>query len=320
MWNRAARVMSNTIREAFGYPSTLVDLVAREPGLNVPLVEHDKGIASCEVVQWNEFGDLPYERHRPSRRRLNGWGYSPGSHRDYGSIDLYREDLLNLGTTQEILGWDCDIQDVDGFSASKSNLRKFKSMDAMVECNSQELINEITLEKLAKNLAWDEIRIISRVDHDYFQSWSWDGRVFLMNSGGSHHFAAAKYIAHRLSVKVPLKGKYRLHSLNQVALASLRRDFDIFVMSSHHKHQMDFHRAMQSFQATYYWKDLPRPYTDQCAVFLPKNENKSAKVSQILRGAEFQDLGEYLQGLSNRSLKAQSNFSDFKATALPDDS
>lgn len=302
MWNKAARVFTNSIREALGYPSNLLDLIARESGLNAPLVEHDKGIASSEVVKWNEFGDLPYERHRPSRRKLNGWGYSPGSYRNYGCIDLYREDLLNLGTTQEIPEWACDIQSVDGFSASKSELRDFKSMDAMVERNAKEMINEITLEKLSENLAWDEIRIISRVDHDFFQSWSWDGRVFLMNSGGSHHFAAAKYIANRLGVKVPLKGKYRINSLNQVALASLRRDFDIFVMSSHHKHQMSFHRVMQSFQATYYCKDLPRPYTEQCAIFLPKNEKRSAKVSQILRDAGFQDLGAYLKNLNSRLL------------------
>lgn len=70
-------------------------------------------------------------------------------------------------------------------------------MDDMVVRNSPEMIDEISPAKLAKNLAWDEIRIISHVDHDYFATWAWDGRVFLMNSGGSHHFAAAKYIAAR---------------------------------------------------------------------------------------------------------------------------
>ncbi|MDD1148816.1 hypothetical protein M5G25_10985 [Pseudomonas sp. TNT2022 ID357] len=261
------------------------------------MIEHEKGISSCEVVKWNEFGDLPYERSRPSRRRLNGWGYSLGSNRNYGGIDLQRDDLLNLGTTQEIQNWNCDIQDVDGFSASKSELHKLKSMDAMVECNSKSMISEITMEKLQQNLAWDEIRIISRVDHDYFQTWSWDGRVFLMNSGGSHHFAAAKYIAARIGEKVPLKGRYRIHGINQVALKSLRRDFDIYVMSSQHKHLNGFHTAMRNVQATYYWKDLPRPYTNQCALFLPKDDKKSVKVSQVLKKAGFQDLGLYLKNL-----------------------
>ncbi|MCQ4245115.1 DUF6685 family protein [Stutzerimonas decontaminans] len=304
MWKKAAKFVIDSVREDLGYPSSLVNLIAKEPRLNMPLVERDKGISSCEVVKWNEFGGLSSGRGSYGRRRLTGWGYSPGSHRNYGAIDLYREDLLDLGKTWETPDWICDIQDVDGFSASKSDLRRFKSMDAMVEHSSKEMISEITPEKLAENLAWDEIRIISRVDHDYFQTWSWDGRVFLMNSGGSHHFAAAKYIAARLGVKVPLKGKCRAHSLNQVALASLTRDFDIFVMSSHYKYQMEFHRAMQSFRATYYLKDLPRPYSEQCAIFLPKSEKRSANVAQVLKDARFQDLGWYLKNLSSLPLRS----------------
>lgn len=60
---------------------------------------------------------------------------------------------------------------------------------------------------------------------------------------------------------------------------------------------MGFHKAMRSFKATYYWKDLPRPYTDQCAVFLPKAEKRSVKVAEILNASAFQDLGRYLNGL-----------------------
>ena len=300
MLKAAAQFVVDAIKEELGHPSSLVKLITKEPGLNKPLVEYDKGISSDEVVKWHEFGNLSYERSRPCKGSLNGFGHCPGANRNYGGVSVRREDLLNLGTTREVERWECDIQDVDGFSASKSKLHLFKSMDAMAERNSKEMIDEITPEKLAKNLAWDEIRIISRVDHDFFQTWSWDGRVFLMNSGGSHHFAASKYIAKRLNIEVPLRGRYRVHGINQVALESLTRDFEIFVMSSHHTHQMGFHRAMQSFKATYYWKDLPRPYTDQCAVFLPKAETRSAKVADVLHASAFQDLGRYLKDISTR--------------------
>lgn len=298
MLKAAAQRVLDSIKEEFGHPSSLVKLITEEPALNKPLVEYEKGISSAEVVKWHEFGNLSYERNRPCKGSLNGYGHCLGANRNYGGVSLRREELLNLGTTLEVERWECDIQDVDGFSASKSELRLFKSMDAMVEKNSREMIDEITPEKLTENLAWDEIRIISRVDHDFFQSWSWDGRVFLMNSGGSHHFAASKYIAKRLNIKVPLSGRYRVHGINQVALESLTRDFEIFVMSSHHRHLMGFHKAMRSFKATYYWKDLPRPYTDQCAVFLPKAEKRSAKVAEILNASAFHDLGLYLKGLS----------------------
>lgn len=221
MLKAAAQFVLDSIKEEFGHPSSLVKLITEEPGLNKPLVEYEKGISSAEVVKWHEFGNLSYERSRPCKGSLNGFGHCPGANGNYGGVSVRREDLLNLGTTREVKRWECDIQDVDGFSASKSELRLFKSMDEMVEGNSKEIIDEITPDKLAKNLAWGEIRIISRVDHDFFQTWSWDGRVFLMNIGGSHHFAASKYIEKRLNIKVPLTGRYRVHGINQVALESL---------------------------------------------------------------------------------------------------
>lgn len=299
MLKKAIKFLRDSLLEDFGQPATLINLLRADVSLNRHLVEHQKGISASEVVRWNDFGDLGYETSRMYRRRLNGWTRSPGSYQNYGSTSLVREDLLSLGTVREIQRWNCDIQQVDGFSASKSELRRFKSMDAMVERNSQPMITPVTQEKLEENLRWDEIRIISREDHDYFSTWEWDGRVFLINSGGSHHFAAAKYIAKRIGVSVPLTGRYKVYGINQVALASLRRDFDIFVLSWHCKQQMDFHRAMQRFEATYYWKDLPRPYTDQAAIFLPKEEKRAGKVSDVLREAGFQDLGLYLQKLAN---------------------
>lgn len=299
MLKKSIKFFCDSLLEDFGYPATLINFLRADATLNRHLVEHEKGISADEVVRWNDFGDLGYETSRMYQRRLNGWTRAPDSYQNYSSTSLVREDLLNLGIVKEIQRWGCDIQQVDGFSASKSELHRFKSMDAMVECNSQSMITPVTQEKLEENLRWDEIRIISREDHDYFSTWEWDGRIFLMNSGGSHHFAAAKYIAKRIGVNVPLIGRYKIHGINQVALASLRRDFDIFVLSWHCKQQMEFHQAMQRFEATYYWKDLPRPYTDQAAVFLPKVEKRARKISELLREAGFQDLGLYLQKLAN---------------------
>ena len=300
MLKKAIKIIYDSVLEDLGRPMTLINLIESDPTLNRHLVEHEKGIGASEVVRWNEFGDLPYETSRLYRRRLNGWTHTPGAYRNYGDCSLVREDLLNFGTVNEVVRWSCDIQDVDGFAASKSELRDFKTTDAMVRRNSKPMITPVTREKLDENLRWDEIRIISREDHDSFATWEWDGRVFLINSGGSHHFAAAKLIAREIGVEVPLSGRYRIYGINQIALASLRRDFDMFVMSWDCKQQMGLHRAMQSFGATYYWKDLPRPYSDQAAIFLPKDEKRSARAAQVLRQAGFQDLGLYLKNLGKR--------------------
>lgn len=297
MHKKVMRSLYDYLLEIFGHPASLLRLLQVDAALNRHLAEPDKSIFAGDVVRWDQFGNLPYETHRVYPRKLNGWTRCRGNYQNYGATSLSREDLLNLGTVKEVEGWSCEIQDVDGFSASKSELRKFKSMDAMVERNSKSMITPISKDKLENNLRWDEIRIISRKDHDYFATWGWDGRLFLINSGGSHHFAAAKYIAKRLHIDVPLQGRYMIYGISQVALESLRHDFDIYVMSWHSMQRMEFHGAMQSFQATYYWKDLPRPYTEQAAIFLPKSEKRAVKVSQVLREAGFQDLGLYLKKL-----------------------
>lgn len=184
MLKKAIKIICDSVLEDLGRPMTLINLIQSDSTLNRPLVEHVKGIGASEVVRWNEFGDLPYETSRLYRRRLNGWKPTPGAYRNYGDCSLVRDDLLNLGTVQEIERWNCEIQDVDGFAASKSELRDFTSTDAMVRRNSKPMITPVTREKLEENLRWDEIRIISREDHDSFATWEWDGRVFLINSGG----------------------------------------------------------------------------------------------------------------------------------------
>jgi hypothetical protein len=304
MWIKAGKKFLNSICDDMGYPASLISLINQEPDLNKPLVEHQTGIDASKVVKWNQFGQISSRSVWASPGRLRGWTYSPGCYGNYGQVSLDRNDLANLGEKNDVHGWKCDIQDVDGFATSKSDLQIFKSMDEMVERNSKLLIAELTPKRLAELLSWDEIRIISRDDHDSFATWAWDDRVFLMNTGGSHHFAAAKYVAARINEKVRLEGRYRLYGLNEMALASLRRDFEIFVLSSRTEHQNYFHHALKSFQATYFCQELPNPYFEQEAVFLPKFEKRSIKVSEVLRHAGFQDLGLYLKNLPKKAISS----------------
>ncbi|CJL91587.1 Uncharacterised protein [Streptococcus pneumoniae] len=268
--------------------------------LNSPIQETAKGIGAGAVVRWHDFGSLIYERGI-YRDKLNGWTHCRTYGR-YGSTSIECAPLLRVGSEMQIQRWRCDIQQVDGFSASKSELKEFATMDDMVVRNSPEMIDEISPAKLAKNLAWDEIRIISHVDHDYFATWAWDGRVFLMNSGGSHHFAAAKYIAARLEQPVELTGTYKIYGLCEQAITELRREYGMFVLSHEPDAWLGFNEAMARFKATYYWKTLPRPHNHQrCAIFLPLKEKRSAMVARILKENNFQDLGAYLAGLAAQS-------------------
>jgi len=167
--------------------------------------------------------------------------------------------------------------------------------DEMVETNSSEMIDQITHEKLAENLAHDEIRIIhSRSTSDHFTRYSWDGRLWLFNDGGSHHTAAAKYIATRLREPVALTGNLHTYSLNADAVNSLCNDFEMFIMP---KVSMEFFDAMCAFKATWFSHAMPSPYEDMQAILLPRSEERSMRVAAELSKARIPNLGTYLLDL-----------------------
>uniref|UniRef100_UPI003F799567 DUF6685 family protein n=1 Tax=Chromobacterium amazonense TaxID=1382803 RepID=UPI003F799567 len=190
------------LREDFGQPATLQRLLQAAPELYVDLQPPPLSIDAASIVHWHELGiasPLDWPRHSPGV--LRGWKAS-GSY--YDSFTVARHEYTQIGQRTE-LKVELDINEIDGLSASKSDLTKFQTLDQLVEANSFEMIDEITDAKLAKNLAHREIRILHG-DSDYFARYLWDERTFLMNSGGSHHFAAARYLAKRLSQRVPLCG------------------------------------------------------------------------------------------------------------------
>lgn len=286
------------IREDLGRPVRLLRLLADAPQMRAALNVPSKSIAASSVVQWHELGSCsPLKFPRRKRGELLGWKHSGGR---WSSFYLERSEFAQIGQLEVLEDWAVDLAAIDGFGASKSDLYTFSSTDEMVESNSTEMISEITPQGLASNLAHSEIRIIHQPEsNDYFARFLWDGRLWLINDGGSHHTAAAKYIAARLGQPVNLKGALRTYSLNGHAIASLCRDFEMFVVNDDEPSVANaFFEAMQSFRATWLWHALPRPYHEGTkAILLPRNELRSMRVAAELRKAGFIDLGVYLTGL-----------------------
>lgn len=291
--------MTDSIREDLGAPVSLLRFLAEHPEIRVPLEDAPRCIDADSIVCWNDLGESQYD-HYPSHRRGTLHGWKMRGKCEYGSFILHRPEYEQLGQREIMENWTCDITDIHGFSASKSELRDFVSTDEMVETNSFDMIDAISHDKLSENLAHREIRIIHSPGSDHFGRYSWDGRLFLFNSGGSHHFAAAKYIAARLPAPVPLRGELYTYSLNAVAITSLRRDFEMFVISDETYISRGFYDAMEAFRATWLWHHLPRPFENAKAVLLPKNEARSMRVADSLRQAGVADLGLHLSELATQ--------------------
>lgn len=286
-----------SICEDFGRPMRLLRLIDEHPNMSVQLTEPNPVVAVSNVVKWQNWGMQPINNW-PCHKRGTLLGWKQSAER-YSSFYAHRPEFENFGRCEVLDQWNCDIQDVTGLSSSKSNLETFSSLDSMVKTNSKEMIDEITEYKLKKNLSHREIRILNG-EGDYFARYRWDGRTFLINSGGSHHFAAARYIASRINRPVPLNGKLYTYSINRLALDSLLCDFDIYAISDETDISIGFHNAMRTFRATYLWQHLPCPYTHARAILLPKNEERSMRVSRVLRTSGMFNIGEHLVALTDR--------------------
>ena len=287
------------ICEDFGRPIRLERLMNENPNMRVQFTDPKLVIDANKIVKWQDWGGQPlYDWSHRKRGTMLGWRQSAGS---YGSFEMHRPEFESFVRCDVLDQWSCDIQDVTGLSASKSILENFYSLDSMVETNSRKMIDEITQDKLDKNLAHSEIRILHQVNSsDHFARYRWDGRTLLMNSGGSHHFAAARYIASRINRRVPLHGRLHTYSICPLALGGLLHDFDMYAISDAAAISIGFNDAMRMFRATYLWQHLPRPCAHARAIFLPKNERRSMRVSRALREAGMFDLGAHLIDLTDR--------------------
>ncbi|MDZ4387822.1 MAG: DUF6685 family protein [Moraxellaceae bacterium] len=291
-------MFSTFICEYLGHPVKLDLLFKRCPEAFGPLEPPPSSIYALDVVEWGALAK-PAFTIWPSHQHgtLLGWRQENGSYRRF---ELFRQEYIQIVQHEKANHWACDISEVDGFASSKSQLTKFKTTDDMVETNSQELISEITHEKLTSNLAHKEIRIIHSPGSDYFCRSLWDGKLFLINSGGSHHLAAAKYIAKRLKQQVLLKGTLNTYRLNFDAIKSLQHDFEIFVINGNSAIEYEFKLAMESFRATWLSHSMPSPYHEAFAVVLPKAEWRSMKVATWLTQVGATNLGEYLIALASK--------------------
>jgi len=292
--NSLLTALVNSFREDFGFaPTSLMRLVAKHPEIAVPLPPQASDIYLRSVVAWQKIG-TPQEldlSHRPVGSLL-GWKTVGSHYRE--SFTVQRSEFADLVTLKKVPNFTCDIRDVHGFAASRSNLEAFASTDEMVELNGRNLIADISADALAANLADPGIDITSSTPSDYFVHHDWDGRLYLVNSDGSHHLSAAKYIAKRIRQSVPLTGRLHSYCLNMAAIESLRRDYAMFVISDEPEIANGFGEAMRLFNATWLWHVMPPPYANMRLILLPKNERPSRQAGAVLRQAGCVDLGEYL--------------------------
>lgn len=291
------QAISDHVRESLGNPVRVRRLLGDRPDFKADLIKPENNIDMERVPAWHHLGQTGWgwgvgDRRGGAGFELMGWR-TVGNH--HSSFTASCPALSNLVRRTDADRWACDLQDIHGFAASKSKLETFSSTDQMVETNSREMIADVSAAGLRKNLAHDEIRLLREVPTDWLEVHQWDRRMYVVNDGGSHHLAAAKYIAARIQAPVPLVAPLRYYSIDDAAVALLRATYDVYLVNDKPGLSSDFLDAMKSAGATWLWHDLPRPYENARAIFLPRTETLSMRVSEAFREAGYVDLGQHLE-------------------------
>ncbi|GIC75620.1 DUF6685 family protein [Moritella sp. F3] len=189
----------------------------------------------------------------------------------------YSLSIRSIITSNIIDSFSCDIRDIEGLSASKSNLNEFKTLDEFAQKRTKDYISEITKDRLNENLAHRGIRILRGFQSDYLAIHEWDPRLFYINCDGSHHLAAARYIAKKLDHSVPINGKLQQYNFDKIELKRLLDDFNVTIISNHDYRLL---KEIELFRATYLI--APLNYRSHEVILLPKDELRSTKVFDLL--------------------------------------
>lgn len=296
----------DNVRHAVGVPVGLRREIANyEQRMRIGDLE-PVGSVLRNVPSWHEWAHEPLENFVPGLYQrddgtLRGVRFEGGVE---SIVTVSCTALATFGRERLVEGWLCDIRDIAGLSAGKCEPGRFDTLDAMAIERCPDYILDISPNNLSKMLDHYEIRIFNSETCDHFVQHEWDGRVFLSNAGGAHHFAAARYIAGQLGQQVPIRGRLYVCSLNAGAVRDLVREFEMFVVGETQDSRglagWKMLRAIAAMGSPYFYRMLPAPHSEKTAILLPRENRRAMAAARALRAGGIVDLGAYLLDLVSR--------------------
>lgn len=216
----------------------------------------------------------------------------PGDAFDAGELPLPLKQLLSRLTTKidGPLG-DVDLREIEGLCSSKSPLDEFESLDEFAETRSAGLLEGTDEAYVRTLLRW---RDLPRIEPYTLARFAWDGRIFFVNNGGSHHFAAARLLAARLGLKVTVRSIISDVAIDPIAIRALSESFHgVAVRTS----VID---ALSTRPVGTWWTPMPPPLSREwSAVFLERRRGALNDAWLVEKGSV--DLESLLRSTTLRS-------------------
>ncbi|MGR5347411.1 DUF6685 family protein [Vibrio mediterranei] len=198
-----------------------------------------------------------------------------------------------------------DICEVKGISASKADKPKFSDLKVMAKARVPELLFDLDIEEL---LSWKELKFNDPRDPDYISVWSWDDNPYLMQDGGSHHFAAAQYRAHQLGVDYPITLDLKEVSLNLDAIEALLEEVSLIYTPNIGEYST-LSNALRKAQITH--THVRSPYTERerpygsGSVFVIPHRNRRHRYACCLLKRSYEDVGARLLELARKPYRSR---------------
>lgn len=157
VWRKISDALWEEFKHAIGYPENLSR--ATRTGLLSPvaLQRAPDTFWVRSVVSWQTWMTLSWNGHPYSLHYLQ-----PDDDRRLSGDDVLVSELTQLVKEEVIEDFSCDITDVRGIGASKSEDYDIGDIDEfpMIRCPS--FVEPVTAEHLAENMRWGEIRLQKR--------------------------------------------------------------------------------------------------------------------------------------------------------------
>lgn len=125
-----------------------------------------------------------------------------------------------------------DLSEISGFSNSKSVLSDYRTIDDFIQKTRPHYVNEVSTDRLEEMLSWHEFRLLNSPEttSDKFAIYGWSSKIFIENEGGSHHTAAAHYLAKKLNQCVPLQSKIDINLISKSAFQNFDSKYAAFAI------------------------------------------------------------------------------------------
>lgn len=229
----------------------------------------------------------------------------------WGAKEAFQSPHGSLVQVTMVPHFECDASDIEGISSSKSAYMPHESVDVFGAYYIDEQNRYARKGKLPLGLddgslkelcSHGEIRLLHGRGSDTFSVRAWDGRLFIDNSGGSHHLAGAVHVAKRIGARIPLASKLYLYQLNHLTVQWLLDGFHLVLLPKDLAGQVPW--IVKNLVGSGSSMEFPPVLAEGSLLAFPRGSQIAECVMAELLGQGHHDLGDDLR----EALTAQQRF------------